>query len=104
MHGFTNYEQSKALYERGYRHPKPTYFISECGIRLRNQTFGILGIVLKDYPAFSLADIVTMQGERFYMPPQVSVSEVIEYNMKYMLEQGDATVQECNQRLRGVYV
>jgi hypothetical protein len=44
-----------------------------------------------------------MQGERFYMPPQVSVAEVIEYNMKYMLEQGDATVMACNQRLRGEY-
>jgi hypothetical protein len=103
MHGFTNYEQSKALYERGYRHPKPTYLISEAGIRLRNQTFGILGMVLTDFPAFSLADIVTMQGERFYMPPQVSVSEVIEYNMKYLLENDDVEVQACNQRLREEY-
>ena len=85
MHGFTNYEQSKALYRRGYRHPEPT---SKHHPRI---------------PAFSLADIVTMQGERFYMPPQVSVAEVIEYNMKYLLENDDSEVQECNQRLRGVY-
>jgi hypothetical protein len=37
------------------------------------------------------------------MPPQVSVAEVIEYNMKYMLENDDSQVQECNQRLRGEY-
>jgi hypothetical protein len=55
------------------------------------------------FPAFSLADIVTMQGERFYMPPQVSVAEVIEYNMKYMLENDDMEVQVCNQKLRGEY-
>jgi hypothetical protein len=100
MHGFTNFQQSKALYERGYRHKNPTYSISEAGSRLRNQTFGILGIVLKYYPAFSLADIVTMQGERFYMPPQVSVAEVIEYNMKHLLANNDVQVQVCNQRLR----
>jgi hypothetical protein len=57
----------------------------------------------KPYPAFSLADLVTMQGERFYMPPQVSVAEVIEYNMKYMIENDDVQVQMCNERLRGVY-
>jgi hypothetical protein len=87
MHGFTNYQQSKALYERGYRHPKPI----------------LLTYIYTEYPAFSLADIVTMQGERFYMPPQVSVAEVIEYNMKYLLENDDVQVQECNQRLRGEY-
>jgi hypothetical protein len=96
MHGFTNYQQSKALYERGYRHPKPMLVIKDDGK---------YGIHWLDYGAqcFSLADIVTMQGERFYMPPQVSVAEVIEYNMKYMLENDDSQVQECNQRLRGVY-
>jgi len=57
----------------------------------------------KWFPCFSLADIVTMQGERFYMPPQVSVADVIEYNMKYMIENDDSQVQECNQRLREVY-
>jgi len=96
MHGFTNYQQSKALYERGYRHP----------FALRSHIAPYEGAHLDGmiYPAFSLADIVTMQGERFYMPPQVSVAEVIEYNMKYMLENDDSEVQECNQRLRGEYV
>jgi hypothetical protein len=96
MHGFTNFQQSKALYERGYRHPKPLLVIKDSGE---------YGIHWLDYgtPAFSLADIVTMQGERFYMPPQVSVSEVIEYNMKYMLENDDIQVQMCNDRLRGEY-
>jgi hypothetical protein len=96
MHGFTNYEQSKALYERGYRHPEPTFVIKDSGE---------YGIHWLDYgtQCFSLADIVTMQGERFYMPPQVSVAEVIEYNMKYMLENDDSEVQVCNQRLRGEY-
>jgi len=96
MHGFTNYEQSKALYERGYRHPEPMLVIKDSGE---------YGMYWLDYgiPAFSLADIVTMQGERFYMPPQVSVAEVIEYNMKYMIENDDSQVQACNQRLRGEY-
>ena len=96
MHGFTNYQQSKALYERGYWHPSPILVIKDSGE---------YGMYWLDYgtPAFSLADIVTMQGERFYMPPQVSVAEVIEYNMKYMLENDDSEVQACNQRLRGEY-
>jgi hypothetical protein len=103
MHGFTNYEQSKALYERGYRHPKATYFLTKGGIRLRNEAFPIFAEILTNLPAFSLADIVTMQGERFYMPPQVSVAEVIEYNMKYMLANNDVQVQACNERLRREY-
>jgi len=98
MHGFTNYKQSKALYERGYRHPKPTYAIDKKGWYTAKHL-----IFNGHIPSFSLADIVTMQGERFYMPPQVSVAEVIEYNMKYLLEQSDAEVQVCNERLRGVY-
>jgi hypothetical protein len=98
MHGFTNYEQSKALYERGYRHPEPTYAIDGKGV----YTGKNLGYNNHIY-SFSLADIVTMQGERFYMPPQVSVADVIEYNMKYLLANNDVQVQECNQRLRGVY-
>jgi hypothetical protein len=95
MHGFTNYEQSKALYERGYWHPSP--------VEICTKVHSVDPLTWDDYPSFSLADIVTMQGERFYMPPQVSVAEVIEYNMKYMLENDDSQVQECNQRLRGVY-
>ena len=55
------------------------------------------------FPAFSLADIVTMQGERFYMPPQVSVAEVIEYNVNAMLKQSEWDVLDCNQELREVY-
>ena len=98
MHGFTNYQQSKALYERGYRHPEPIESLTYMDSGERGMYFD-----WKKYPAFSLADIVTMQGERFYMPPQVSVAEVIEYNMKYMLENDDMQVQECNQRLRGEY-
>jgi hypothetical protein len=93
MHGFTNFQQSKALYERGYRHPEPAMVYPVSKVYDRK----------KPYPAFSLADIVTMQGERFYMPPQVGVAEVIEYNMKYMLENNDVQVEECNQRLRGEY-
>ena len=97
MHGFTNYKQSKALYERGYRHPKPIFVIKDSGE---------YGMYLLDYgtPCFSLADIFTMQGERFYIPPQVGVSDVIKYNMKYLLKQTDAQVELCNQRLREVYV
>jgi hypothetical protein len=93
MHGFTNFQQSKALYERGYRHPEPVmvYPVSRAYDRKN------------PYPAFSLADIVTMQGERFYMPPQVSMEAIIEYNMIYLIKQGDAEVQACNQRLREVY-
>jgi hypothetical protein len=98
MHGFTNYQQSKALYERGYRHPEPMEYLTHMDSGEREMYFD-----WKNYPAFSLADIVTMQGERFYMPPQVSVAEVIEYNMKYILENNDSEVQACNQRLRGVY-
>jgi hypothetical protein len=95
MHGFTNYQQSKALYERGYRHPKPI----DCHLDIiKDMPFDV-----DRFPSFSLADIVTMQGERFYMPPQVSVAEVIEYNMKYMIENDDMEVHECNQRLRGEY-
>jgi hypothetical protein len=93
MHGFTNYEQSKALYEHRYRHPEPAMVYPVSKVYDRKNP----------YPAFSLADIVTMQGERFYMPPQVSVAEVIEYNMKYMLENNDVQVEACNQRLREVY-
>jgi hypothetical protein len=93
MHGFTNYAQSKALYERGYRHPEPAmvYPVSKAYDRK------------KPYPAFSLADIVTMQGERFYMPPQVSVAEVIEYNVNAMLKQSEWDVLDCNAELREVY-
>jgi len=101
MHGFTNYEQSKALYERGYRHPKPVRYESTIGGRSSDQNFGFYNP--EQYPAFSLADIFTMQGERFYIPPQVPVSDVIEYNMKYLLKQTDAQVELCNQRLREVY-
>ena len=95
MHGFTNYQQSKALWERGYRHPFALHSHVE---PYEDDAFG-----WDDIPAFSLADIVTMQGERFYMPPQVSVADVIEYNMKYMLENDDMQVQMCNDRLRGEY-
>lgn len=98
MHGFTNYKQSKAMYERGYRHPEPIDDFTHV-----NTFMGGDCLDWEEYPAFSLADIVTMQGERFYMPPQVSVAEVIEYNMKYLLKQSDAEVQVCNERLRGVY-
>jgi len=97
MHGFTNYQQSKSLYERGYRHPEPIYGVDNIGHYKGSEWDNI------DIPAFSLADIVTMQGERFYMPPQVSVAEVIEYNMKYMLANNDVQVQGCNQRLRKEY-
>jgi len=104
MHGFTNYEQSKALYERGYRPASSGVFIVNSNNRfIRDMFFSIMSKSPEWFPAFSLADIVTMQGERFYMPPQVSVAEVIEYNMKYMLENNDSEVQECNQRLRGEY-
>jgi hypothetical protein len=105
MHGFTNYEQSKALYERGYRHPDATCYVCHYGLILKNNSCDedFANGVNNIFPAFSLADIVTMQGERFYMPPQVSVAEVIEYNMKYMLENDDVQVDACNQRLRGEY-
>jgi hypothetical protein len=100
MHGFTNYKQSKALYERGYRHPNRIFLTNaKC-----EYSRGWVACKPPEwFPAFSLADIVTMQGERFYMPPQVSVAEVIEYNMKYLLENNDSQVQECNQRLREEY-
>jgi hypothetical protein len=98
MHGFTNYQQSKALYERGYRHPEPAYAIDGKGV----YTGKNLGYNNHIY-SFSLADIVTMQGERFYMPPQVSVAEVIEYNVNAMLKQSEWDVLDCNAELREVY-
>jgi hypothetical protein len=98
MHGFTNFKQSKALYERGYRHPEPMLVIKDDG---KYSMYWLdYGTTNGWYPIFSLADIVTMQGERFYMPPQVSVAEVIEYNMKHLLANNDVQVQVCNQRLR----
>jgi hypothetical protein len=98
MHGFTNFQQSKALYEQGYRHPEPTYAIDGKGV-YTGKNLGYNNHIC----SFSLADIVTMQGERFYMPPQVSMEAIIEYNMIYLIKQGEAEVQACNQRLREVY-
>jgi hypothetical protein len=87
MHGFTNYQQSKALYERGYRHPKAI----------------LLTYIYTEYPAFSLADLVTMQGAMYHIPSDAPVSEIIQSYVDSCLEESDSLVELSNQKLREVY-
>jgi hypothetical protein len=84
MHGLTNFQQSKALYERGYRHPEPVRYHARV-------------------PLFSLADMVTMQGIIYHKPDDTPMPDIIQSYVESCLSEPDSLVELANQRLRDVY-
>ena len=90
MHGFTNYDQSKALFEHGYRHPKPLKEYDKL-------------VDMYNYPSFSLADLVTMQGAIYHVPANAPMNEIIQSYVDSALHEGDALVEQSNQRLKEAY-
>jgi hypothetical protein len=100
MHGFTNFQQSKAMYEHGYRHPDSilevdkwdSYYLTTMPIDIQVEVF----------PSFSLADLVTMQGI-LYNKTQAPVAEIIQSYVDSALHEGDTLVQQSNQRLKEAY-
>jgi hypothetical protein len=101
MHGFTTFEQSKTLFEKGYRHPKPIRFESTIGGRGSDQNFGFFSP--EQYPSFSLADLVTMVGICPYMEDATGdmMIEILlpSLTISATLEQ----IRQSNQRLKEVY-
>jgi hypothetical protein len=95
MHGFTNYEQSKALFEHGYRHPKPI----DCHLDIiKDMPFNV-----DRFPSFSLADLITMQGAIYHVPANAPMNEIIQSYVDSALHEGDTLVQQSNQRLKEAY-
>jgi hypothetical protein len=90
MHGFTNYEQSKALYQHGYRHPKPLKEYDKLGD-------------MDNYPWFSLADLVTMQGAIYHVPANAPMKDIIQSYVDSALHEGDTLVQQSNELLNQAY-
>ena len=89
MHGYTNFQQSKALWEHGYRHPKP--------IRWDGFYKSI------EYPSFSLADLVTMQGAIYHVPAIAPMKDIIQSYVDSALVEEDELVQQSNERLKQAY-
>jgi hypothetical protein len=100
MHGFTNFQQSKALYERGYRHPNKTFLTnakceySRDWITCREPMW---------FSCFSLADIVTMQGIIYHKPDDAPMPDIIQSYVESCLSEPEGLVLLANQRLREVY-
>jgi hypothetical protein len=97
MHGFTNYEQSKALFEHGYRHPFP---IEHEFIGLDSEPHQE---ILEDYPCFSLADLITMQGAIYHVPAIAPMKEIIQSYVDSALVEEDELVHQSNERLNQAY-
>ena len=95
MHGFTNYKQSKALFEHGYRHPFP---IEHEFIGLDSEPHQE---ILEDYPSFSLADLVTMRGS--FRLNENNVNEMIDETCKDLLCYNKDRVELINERLNQAY-
>jgi hypothetical protein len=100
MHGYTNYEQSKTLFEHGYRHPKPIRFESTMGGRSSDQNFGFFSP--EQYPAFSLADIITMID---FMPEvkDPDIPEIIRLLTNALIKSDLEQIEQSNQRLKEAY-
>jgi hypothetical protein len=95
MHGFTNYDQSKAMYEHGYRHPSP--------IQSYTVTDSTNGDIFPSIPCFSLADLVTMQGAIYHVPANAPMKDIIQSYVDSALREGDTLVQQSNERLNQAY-
>jgi hypothetical protein len=101
MHGFTNYDQSKALWEHGYRHPDSilevdkldSYYLTTMPIDIQVEVF----------PSFSLADLITMQGAIYHVPANAPMKEIIQSYVDSALHEGDTLVQQSNERLNQAY-
>jgi hypothetical protein len=99
MHGYTNYEQSKALFEHGYRHPDnilevdkwDSYYLTTMPIDIQVEVF----------PSFSLADLVTMRGS--FRLNENNVNEMIDETCKDLLCYNKDRVELINQRLNQAY-
>jgi hypothetical protein len=98
MHGFTNYQQSKAMYDKGYRHPKPIIVVNSDGHILN----WIYIYTPKEYPSFSLADLVTMQGI-LYNKTKAPVAKIIQSYVDSALAESEILVEQSNQRLYEAY-
>jgi hypothetical protein len=96
MHGFTNFEQSKALYEHGYRHPKPI----DCHLDIiKDMPFDV-----DRYPSFSLADLVTMVGICPYMEDVTGDMMIKILLYPLTIATTSEQVQQSNQRLKEAYI
>jgi hypothetical protein len=91
MHGFTNYEQSKALFEHGYRHPG--------AIQSYTLTDSTNEDIFPSIPSFSLADLVTMQGAIYHVPAIAPMKEIIQSYVDSCLNEPESIVKDSNQRL-----
>jgi hypothetical protein len=98
MHGFTNFEQSKALFEHGYRHPFP---IEHEFIGLDSDSHQE---ILQDYPCFSLADLVTAYGAMaLFTSSHSPMPEIIECYVDRLIKFSYISVHQSNQRLNQAY-
>lgn len=100
MHGFTNYQQSKALYEHGYRHPDQIFLTNSEGKYSRDWA---ICKPPKWFPSFSLADLVTMHGAIYHKPANAPMPEIIQSYVESCLEEPESLVNMANQRLIEAY-
>jgi hypothetical protein len=93
MHGYTNFEQSKALWEHGYRHPG--------AIQSYTVTDSVNGDIFPSIPSFSLADLVTMRGT--FRLNEDNVNKMIDETCKDLLCYNKDRVELINERLKQAY-
>jgi hypothetical protein len=101
MHGYTNFQQSKALWEHGYRHPNNMLDVSEWNEYYQSNL--LIELNVQYYPSFSLADLVTMQGAIYHVPAIAPMKDIIQSYVDSALHEGDTLVQQSNERLNQAY-
>jgi hypothetical protein len=100
MHGYTNFEQSKDLYDKGYRHPR----IGVLRVNSENVYSDFMGHKIQNwFPSFSLADLVTMQGAFWHHITTDPVLAIIQSYVDSALSESEMLVDKSNQRLKEAY-
>jgi len=98
MHGFTNFQQSKALFEHGYRHPEPILRVDE------TEFHTVMGFSKYYIPSFSLADLVTAYGAMaLFTSSHSPMPEIIECYVDRLIKFSDISVHQSNERLNKAY-
>jgi len=101
MHGFTNYEQSKALCEHGYRHPNNILDVNKWDEYYQSNL--LIELNVQYYPSFSLADLVTMQGAIYHVPAIAPMKDIIQSYVESCLNEPESLVHQSNERLNQAY-
>ncbi len=106
MFGFTTFEQSKKLYDSGYRRPNPIYVCRDNGFTRDT----ILGTPQRGYyPCFSLADLIILSNDNFeaeYEKSKVIIDDLITdllLTIHFWADNNSKNVISANNSLKEAY-